>query len=126
MDNEEQMKVSKYCEEAEWQMDKALREMRAALEALEDLQEQQEGLRDSLGIKKEGNKMQKSRIEWTDFSSNPVRGLCPVDCKDKQGKSYCYARKLYKRFHWNPEIRFVPEEFAEWNKAKAGEKIFVG
>lgn len=51
--------------------------------------------------------MQKSKIEWTGYSINPIKGLCPVDCKDNQGKSYCYARRMYKRFKWNPEIRFI-------------------
>ncbi|MFA5048890.1 MAG: DUF5131 family protein [Patescibacteria group bacterium] len=57
--------------------------------------------------------LQKSKIEWTNFSINPVRGLCPVDCKDNQGKSYCYARKMYKRFHWDETIRYEPEVFQE-------------
>lgn len=73
--------------------------------------------------------MLKSRIEWVKnpdgtqgYTINPVKGLCPMDCKDNQGKSYCYARKLYRRFKWNPEIRFdltieVP---------KKPSRIFVG
>lgn len=62
--------------------------------------------------------MQKSKIEWCDYTINPVKGLCPVAC------DYCYARRLYKRFKWNPEIRFdyhvlfgLPEKTA---------RIFVG
>ncbi len=46
--------------------------------------------------------MSKSRIEWTDYTINPVKGLCPMAC------TYCYARRMYKRFGWNPEIRFEP------------------
>ncbi|HEC64515.1 MAG TPA: DUF5131 family protein [bacterium] len=42
--------------------------------------------------------MNKTNIEWTDYSWNPIRGMCPVDCKTPDGKSYCYARKIYKRF----------------------------
>ena len=66
--------------------------------------------------------MPKTKIEWCDFTINPVKGLCPVDCKDNQGKSYCYARAMYKRFKWNPEIRF------EWNftPPRKPSKIFVG
>jgi len=26
--------------------------------------------------------MQRTRIEWCDYTVNPVKGLCPVDCKD--------------------------------------------
>ena len=44
--------------------------------------------------------MNKTKIEWTDYTINPVKGLCPMAC------SYCYARAMYKRFRWNPEIRY--------------------
>ncbi len=64
--------------------------------------------------------MNKTAIEWTNYTSNPVRGYCPMEC------SYCYARRMYNRFGWDKTIRFVPEELAEWSKVKAGEKIFVG
>lgn len=42
--------------------------------------------------------MQRTKIEWTDFVWNPVKGTCPVNC------FYCYARRMYKRFKWNPEL----------------------
>jgi len=77
--------------------------------------------------------MQKTRIEWCKspdgrlgWSSNPVKGYCPMDCKDKQGKSYCYARRLYDRYGWDKTIRFDPDELATWGKAKPGDKVFVG
>lgn len=71
--------------------------------------------------------MPKSKIEWTNFSINPVKGLCPVDCKDNQGKSYCYARRMYKRFHWDETIRFEPgKAMEELLQTKAGDKIFWG
>ncbi len=72
--------------------------------------------------------MNKTKIEWCDFSINPVRGLCPVDCKDNQGKPYCYARRMYKRFKWNPEIRFANPVWLgnELNKTKPGSRIFWG
>lgn len=68
--------------------------------------------------------MSKTRIEWCDFSTNPVKGLCPVAC------SYCYARRMYKRFKWNPEIRYIGKE-AFLNEILAiprdkPAKIFVG
>ena len=47
--------------------------------------------------------MKKTDIEWCDYSINPVKGLCPVGCE------YCFARRLYKRFKWNPEIRLDSE-----------------
>lgn len=68
--------------------------------------------------------MNKTKIDWADFTVNPVKGLCPVNCKDKQGKSYCYARSMYKRYKWNPEIRF-DDSFLDWRPPK-GSKVFIG
>ena len=67
----------------------------------------------------------KTKIDWCDYSINPVKGLCPVDCKDNQGKPYCYARRLYKRFKWNPEIRFE-DVFWHGLPGQIGDKYFVG
>lgn len=64
--------------------------------------------------------MQKTGIEWTDYTSNPVRGYCPMACP------YCYSRKIYDRFKWDKTIRFSPGELDKWDKAKPGSKIFVG
>ena len=70
--------------------------------------------------------MQKSRIEWTDYTINPIKGMCPVDCKDNHGKSYCYARRMYQRFKWNSEIRFDVASTKILKKTKPGDKIFWG
>ncbi len=74
--------------------------------------------------------MQHTKIEWVrnqdgtqGYSINPVKGVCPVDCKDNQGKSYCYARRLYKRFKWDETIRFEP---LDYKKFPDGSKVFVG
>jgi protein gp37 len=70
--------------------------------------------------------MSKTRIDWADYSINPVKGLCPMDCKDRDGKSYCYARRMYSRFKWNTEIM---HDMTIWNdiaKIKQPSKIFVG
>ena len=48
-------------------------------------------------------KMQKTKIEWTDYVWNPIKGLCPHDCW------YCYARKVYERFGWDTEMKIVKE-----------------
>jgi len=52
--------------------------------------------------------MNKTKIEWVKnpdgslgYTINPVKGLCPVACP------YCYARRMYQRFKWNPEIRYA-------------------
>ncbi len=71
--------------------------------------------------------MNRSKIEWCNYSINPIKGLCPMAC------SYCYARRLYKRFKWNPGIRYEDDAFyglAELDRnscyAKNPTKIFVG
>jgi len=62
--------------------------------------------------------MNKTKIEWCDYTINPVKGLCPMAC------SYCYARAMYRRFKWNPEIRFEPIRDADLPKKPS--LIFVG
>lgn len=69
--------------------------------------------------------MNKSRIEWTDYTVNPVKGLCPMDCKDLEGKSYCYARRMYKRFHWDETIRYDLDWSVPISKCKEPSRIFV-
>lgn len=64
--------------------------------------------------------MQKSKIEWTDYVANPVKGICQHQCP------YCYAKRMYKRFKWNPEIRFDESVFTGMDKLKDGSKIFIG
>lgn len=59
--------------------------------------------------------MQKTKIEWTDYTWNPIKGICPVGCW------YCYARKIYKRFKLNPELRFAKS--FEW--VPLNSKIFI-
>lgn len=69
----------------------------------------------------------KSKIEWLQsadgkpgYTINPVKGLCPVGC------SYCYARRMYKRFHWNPEIRFNQMAFFSTDRIPKGSRVFIG
>lgn len=83
--------------------------------------------------------MQRTEIEWTDYTWNPIKGLCPVDCKLPDGRSYCYARRMYKRFGWNPKVELDGELFGSRQDAfapninvyeklghiKAGSKIFI-
>uniref|UniRef100_A0A6M3J573 DUF5131 family protein n=1 Tax=viral metagenome TaxID=1070528 RepID=A0A6M3J573_9ZZZZ len=64
--------------------------------------------------------MQKTKIEWCDYTINPVKGLCPMAC------SYCYARAMYKRFKWNPEIKFNDEVFLPLVDIKKPSRVFVG
>ncbi len=64
--------------------------------------------------------LNKTKIEWTDYTINPVKGLCPMAC------SYCYARRMYKRFKWNPEITYCDDIFMYGLGGKPGDKYFVG
>jgi len=69
----------------------------------------------------------RTKIEWVrnfdgtqGYTINPVKGLCPVACP------YCYARRMYKRFKWNPEIRFDPIVLADPFCYPKPSTIFVG
>lgn len=64
--------------------------------------------------------MAKTKIEWCDYTINPLKGLCPMACP------YCYARRMYKRFGWNPAIRFEPEELIDLSIVPDGSKVFIG
>jgi protein gp37 len=62
--------------------------------------------------------MNKTKIEWTDYSWNPVTGC-------KHGCWYCYANKLFTRFGRSFEPTFYPERLTELKKLKKPAKIFV-
>ena len=66
--------------------------------------------------------MNKTKIEWTDYSWNPIVGC-------KHGCWYCYAKKLTQRFKKNfPngfEPTFHPERLKEPLELKKSSKIFV-
>lgn len=74
--------------------------------------------------------MQKTKIEWTDYTWNPIKGLCPVDCKLPDGRSYCYARRMYQRFKWNPKIGFELHDHVAIDRLQRknipdGSKVFI-
>ena len=60
-------------------------------------------------------------IGWSDYTINPVKGKCPMGC------DYCYARRMYDRFKWNPEIRYE-DPFWQFHKLKGKKpsRVFVG
>jgi protein gp37 len=64
--------------------------------------------------------MAKTKIPWADYTINPIKGLCPVAC------GYCYARKMYKHYKWETEIRFAPKVFKDLEKMPAGSRVFWG
>ena len=63
--------------------------------------------------------MNKTDIEWTDYTWNPVTGC-------KHGCPYCYARNMYHRFGWNWEPTLHPERLRQPLEKKSSKKIFVG
>jgi len=65
--------------------------------------------------------MQKTKIEWTDYVWNPIKGFCPNDCW------YCYAKRIYQRFRWDPKIRYELDDLRIIHDLKGKEysKIFV-
>ena len=71
--------------------------------------------------------MNRTNIPWAlnpdgtrGFSSNPVRGECPIGC------SYCYVKPFRKRFGWHNDIRFYPQELEAIRKRKKPAGIFLG
>ena len=59
-----------------------------------------------------------SKIEWTDITRNPVKGKCPVACP------YCYAREIYDKNKWDPEIRLRMDVLDDLPKKPC--RVFVG
>ena len=66
------------------------------------------------------NKQGPNGIGWTDYTWNPVKGLCPEACP------YCYARRIYARFHYDPTIRLDEKELMAPYKLKKRARIFCG
>ena len=64
--------------------------------------------------------MKKSSIEWTEFTSNPIRGKCLHAC------SYCYAERIRLRFKRPEEISWHPEELMMIEQRKKPSVIFMG
>ena len=64
--------------------------------------------------------MNKTKIEWCDYTVNPVKGYCPVGCP------YCYARAMYDRFGWDKTIRQDTNEYLRVLNLKKPSRIFVG
>ena len=64
--------------------------------------------------------MNKTKIDWADYSINPVTGRC------KGGCWYCYSNRMYDRFKWNPEIEYHVERLDDIAKLKKPSRIFIG
>lgn len=64
--------------------------------------------------------MKNTKIDWCDYTINPIKGMCLNDCW------YCYAKKMYRRFNWDKHIRLDMSVFNDIQKLKEPSKIFVG
>jgi len=71
--------------------------------------------------------MNRTNIEWVrnsdgtqGYTSNPVRGECPVGC------DYCYVKPFRQRYGWHKDIRFYPQELEAICKRKKPAGIFIG
>lgn len=62
--------------------------------------------------------LNRTKIEWTNYSWNPITGC-------NHGCWYCYARKMFARFHKSFKPTFYPERLGEPAKLKKPSKIFV-
>jgi protein gp37 len=72
--------------------------------------------------------MNRTRIDWADFSWNPIKGLCPEACW------YCYARAMCRRFDLPAKVDLDYGELAaplaltkkgDKLKTPKGSRIFV-
>src|ERR1700731_1463919 len=72
---------------------------------------------------------EKSKIEWTDATWNPVRGCTKVS----PGCKHCYAETFAERFRGVPghpfeqgfDLRLVPEKLREPLKWRQPKRVFV-
>ena len=64
--------------------------------------------------------MNKTKIEWCDYTWNTIKGYCPNNCP------YCYAHRLYNRFGWDKTLKLNFPELYSLDKIKMPSRIFVG
>jgi len=65
------------------------------------------------------NKQGQDKIDWTDWSANPISGCL-------HGCDYCYMHRMEKRFPGIMKPAFHPHRLDDLKKLKKPSKIFVG
>ena len=65
------------------------------------------------------NRQGPGKIDWTDWSINPIKGLCPVGCW------YCYANAMAHRFKRHPSPRLDVEVFQKLRNKTAPLRVFI-
>ena len=77
--------------------------------------------------------MQKTPIEWVKnpdgtqgYTSNPIRGLCPMACKLPDGRVYCYEARRRQRFKIPIHFEFHQKELRKIEWARDSRGIFLG
>lgn len=63
--------------------------------------------------------MNKTTIEWTDWSWNPITGC-------RHGCAYCYARAMYRRFGRSFEPAFHADRLEQPLRKRTPTRIFLG
>ncbi len=68
--------------------------------------------------------MNKTNIEWTDFTWNPITGCTAIS----DGCKNCYAKAVHERFYDTPftQIQFHENRLSEPSNRKKAAKIFIG
>ena len=69
--------------------------------------------------------MNRTKIEWAGYTWNPIKGLCPEDCKTPDGKSYCYARAMYQRFGWDKKKTLDRAFIERYGIIPPDSKVFI-
>lgn len=67
--------------------------------------------------------MNKTKIEYVDYTVNPITGTCLYGC------FYCYANRMRHRFNWATEIKLDLDSYyrgVDIRKLKNPSRIFVG
>lgn len=69
--------------------------------------------------------LNKTNIEWCDFTANPMRGRCPHFGTTRCG-TYCYAERIRLRFKQPAEYSFHPEVLETIKRKAKPSTIFIG